>query len=142
MNQAVLEEGYAALRDGGVSLTDFSDTKLTGTMTAPADGLCYFSIPYDSGWRAEVDGEKAEIMSVGDAMTAIPVSAGMHTVTLYYCPKGLSAGICCTGAVILLLAASYILEKKRGRSFLEPVSVGQKEKDETASTENVEETQG
>lgn len=142
MNQAVLEEGYAALRDGGVSLTDFSDTKLTGTMTAPADGLCYFSIPYDSGWRAEVDGEKAEIMSVGDAMTAIPVSAGMHTVTLYYCPKGLSAGICCTGAVILLLAASYILEKKRGRAFLEPVSAGQKEKDETASTENVEETQG
>lgn len=141
MNQAVLEEGYAALRDGGISLTDFSDTKLTGTMTAPADGLCYFSIPYDSGWRAEVDGEKAEITPVGGAMTAVSVPAGTHTITLKYCPKGFAAGICCTGAVVLLLAASYVVEKKRGKTFLTPVSAALPEETKTTESENAEETQ-
>lgn len=121
LNRNVLNEGYEKLSAGAIALMKFSDTRLTGTMTAQADGLCYFSIPYETGWKAEVDGEKTEIIPVGDAMVAVPVSAGGHTITLTYRPKGFAAGVLFSSGAIVLLILLYVLERKRKKPLLQPV---------------------
>lgn len=123
LDRTVLEAGYAKLSSGGITLTDFSDTKLMGTMTAQEDGLCYFSIPYEAGWHAEVDGVKTEIIPVGDAMVSVPVSAGKHTIKLTYCPPGFVAGGLLSSGVVVLLIFLYVLERKRGKPFLQPVLI-------------------
>ncbi len=134
MNESVWEEGYEKLSAGSVELTAFSDTTVEGTVTAATDGLCYFSIPYEAGWHAFVDGEKTEVTPVGDAMVAIPISAGSHTVTLRYRPAGFTAGsVISMGALLMLLVLAGI-EKKRGKPILSPVSVGQ-----PAATQETEE---
>ncbi|MGN1403563.1 MAG: YfhO family protein [Ruminococcus sp.] len=121
LDRNVLEEGYAKLSAGAVALTEFSDTRLTGTMTAQSDGLCYFSIPYESGWSAKVDGVTTEITPVGDAMVAVPVSAGEHTITLTYKPQGFVVGALCSGGAIVILILLYVLERKRKRPLLQPI---------------------
>lgn len=121
LNEDVLEQGYAKLAEGSVTVTDFADTELTCTVDAKTDGLCYFSIPYEAGWQAEVDGEPVEAQAVGNAMLALSMNAGKHTVTLHYCPKGFAVGAALTGGTVLLLLVLAIVERKRKRPFLQPV---------------------
>lgn len=121
LDRNVLEEGYEKLSAGTITLTEFSDTRLTGTMTSQTDGLCYFSIPFESGWTAKVDGVTTDITPVGDAMVAVPVSAGEHTITLTYKPEGFVVGALCSGGAILILMLLYVLERKRKRPLLQPI---------------------
>ena len=142
MNLDVFEEGYAMLAAGGVTLTDFSDTSLSGTFETNTDGLCYFSIPYEAGWHAQLDGEDIEIIAISDAMIAVPVTAGTHTIHLSYIPEGFIPGICLTTGSILLLAALYVIEKKRGKPFLLPVAPRTTSHDDKPSTEQLPELIG
>lgn len=123
INEDVLNEGYELLSDETITLTEFTDTGLTGTITAEEDGLCYFSIPYDTGWTATVDGEEVELESVGDAMVALSLTAGTHTITLSYTPNGFVAGVCITVGSIVILVVLYVIERKRGKPFLEPIDL-------------------
>ena len=127
INPDVLEQGFAALQNGGITLTEASDTKLSGTLTAEQDGVCYFSIPYESGWHAKVDGVKTEITPIAGEMVAVPVTAGTHTITLTYCPKGFVAGACCTAGAVLLLLAVPFVQWKTGKRLLQPVPEEQAE---------------
>lgn len=121
MDMDVLQRGYEKLKKSGIVLTECSDTDLTGELQVAQEGLCYFSIPYESGWRAEVDGVETEIQPIGNAMIAVPVTAGTHIIHLSYCPKGFVSGTCLTVGSILLLLILYVVEKKRGKSFLQPI---------------------
>jgi uncharacterized membrane protein YfhO len=117
LNQEILEEGYEKLLAGGIALTEFSDTGLTGTISATEDGICYFSIPAESGWTAYVDGVKTETEIVGNAMLAVPLTEGTHTITLRYCPKGLVAGMVLTGFsaaiwIAMLLRQRYLKQNR------------------------------
>ena len=129
LNLAALEEGYAKLQSGGIQITEFTDTKLSGSLTASHDGLCYFSIPYEEGWQEEVDGVKTAITPIGDAMISVPVTAGTHTVSLHYCPKGFAVGACATTGAVLLLIVLAVIEHKRGKPFLQPVAAQQNVKE-------------
>ncbi len=116
----LLQDGVNMFQRGQFTITSFSDTTLSGNCTAIENGLCYFSMPYDSGWTASVDGIKTNILSVGDAMTAIPITEGEHHITLHYRPKGFIMGIIFTCGSILLFFLSYFGERlwKRKRKTL------------------------
>ncbi len=113
LNMNVLKEGYEKLTSGGVQLTEFSDTSLSGTVEAQESGICYFSIPQEEGWTAKVDGEKTEIEIVGGGMLAVPVSAGSHTISLHYTPKGFPLGMTITVISAALWTGLLLLEKRR-----------------------------
>ena len=113
LNQDVLEQGYQQLAAGGLQVTDWSDTRLTGTLNADHDGICYLSIPAEDGWHITVDGKQTEPISIGGAMLGVPVSSGTHTIALRYCPKGTVVGTICCGSAILLLTFCFVIEQKQ-----------------------------
>lgn len=121
LNEALLEKAYQMLSAGGVNVTEYSDTKLCGTVNAQKDGLCYFSIPDDSGWSVQVDGETVSSVKVGGAMLAVPVTAGTHTIRLTYCPPGFPAGAAISAGSIAVLILLYVWERKRKKPLLQPV---------------------
>ncbi len=100
--------------NGVISLTDFSDTHIKGTITV-ANGarLLYTSIPYDEGWTVTVDGEKAELRKIGGAYLGVTIGDGFHEVEFKYTPRGLYLGWLVSGTTILLIAAFVILYKKK-----------------------------
>lgn len=112
LNREVFEKGYEKLSAGGLSDIDYSDTRISGKLTAQEDGVIYTSIPYDGGWKAYIDGRETEVSSIRDALVCIPVTAGEHTVELKYCPPGFAVGLTVTLVSLGLLAVIWILEPK------------------------------
>ena len=141
MNDEVLKRGYVALHSGAMKLTEFSDTKLSGTVTAKQDGVVYLSIPYEKGWSVQVDGQKAELFTMFGAMSGVKVSAGTHEITLKYSPAGfipgVLIGIVCAGILILL----YLYERKHPKPEEPEESEESDETEESGETEESEESE-
>lgn len=64
--------------------------------------VVFFSVPWDSGWRARIDGAEAEILKVLGGMMAIRVPEGAHALTFSYVTPGYRAGV-------LLAAIAWIV---------------------------------
>ena len=46
----VFQQAYDILNSNTYDITEFTDTKITGTVNAEEDGLMFTSIPYNAGW--------------------------------------------------------------------------------------------
>lgn len=79
--------------------------------------LVFFSVPYEDGWTAEVNGQPAEIEKVSYGFMAVKVPAGDSTIKFSYKTAGLSEGRAITfigiGIFIVYVAASYVLGRKK-----------------------------
>ena len=110
LKEDVFREGYEILAASTLDLTEFSDTKIEGTIQCNRDGLLYTSVPYDGNWVATVDGEPAEIVLVGDCMIALNLTEGTHTVRLTYRNNafivGLTLSLLCAAAFVALILVS------------------------------------
>ena len=104
LNTDVFINAYAHFMQSLLELTDFSSTKVEGTIQCHKDGLLYTSIPQDGNWQAYVDGEPAEIRLVGDAMVAVPLTEGYHEVSFRYHNKAFAWG----WKISLLSAAAFV----------------------------------
>ena len=78
--------------------------------------LVFFSVPYEKGWTAEINGEPAEIEKVSYGFMAEKCPSGDNTITFRYKTAGLAEGriITFVGAGILAayIAVGYALRKK------------------------------
>ncbi len=113
-----LGEVYEALKDGGLTVTRWQDTRIEGTVQAAEAGTMFTSIPYDEGWTVLVDGSPVTGRKVLNAFLGFDVPQGAHSVTLTYFPPGLTAGLILSGASILCIGAafgvSHFYRKKSG----------------------------
>lgn len=112
LNTELLKKGYAKLLQGSIQLDEFSDTKLSGTVNALHDGLCYFSIPQEKGWTAYVDGIKTNTQTVGGAMLAVPVKKGAHKIELSYTPEGMKDGMIISSISTIIWLTGFVFQKK------------------------------
>ena len=105
------------LSQSELTVTSYDTTHLNGTIDVPADGVMLLTVAYDLGWTARVDGEAAEIVSIGDALMGIKLSAGHHEIAMSYKPGGFDTGALVSGAAFTLLAliaaVLAVLEKRR-----------------------------
>ena len=114
INKAAFDKGIHKLSDGGLNVTSYDSTHLNGTFTANNDSVLFTTIPYDGGWSAEIDGEKAEVKSVKNALCCIPVTAGTHEISLVYSPPGFVVGaVISIASLILFIAAWFVYNRYR-----------------------------
>lgn len=92
-------------------------TGFKAEITLEKDNLVFYSIPYDSGWSAKVNGKEVEIEKVNIGFMAVLASKGENTIEFTYKTPGLSAGIYISilSLVIFIcyLVISFIYLKKR-----------------------------
>jgi len=93
INHELFEQGYALLSDETLELTHFSDTSVQGDITVLNDGLLYLSIPYNKNWTVRADGEKSEILPIGNGGFAVMLKAGKHTIDIRYVNHSFTAGL-------------------------------------------------
>ncbi|WP_191090728.1 YfhO family protein [Niallia endozanthoxylica] len=79
------------MREQAFQVTDYSDTTMKGTITAKTDNMLFFSIPYDRGWNAKVNGEKVPVEKLGGFL-GLKLENGTHDVELKFIPEGLVLG--------------------------------------------------
>ena len=113
LNKEVFDEGVEILRKNVLKTTTVTDTAIKGTVTADKDGLLYTSIPYQTGWRAKVDGKDADITVLGGSMCGIELTAGEHTVEIYYIPVNflMGLGVSAIGLAVFMLLIAVASKK-------------------------------
>lgn len=74
------------------SISIGNDT-VSGNVECTGNEMLFLSIPYSTGWSAEVDGKKTSIVKASGMYMAIPLTPGKHHIQLKYSTPWLRAGI-------------------------------------------------
>ena len=119
LDDATFRKGYEVLNRSVLELTDFSTTRLSGTINCDRDGLLYTSIPQNGNWHVYVDGKEADTVLVGEAMTAVYLEEGYHEVIFRYRNPAFTLGcvisLVSTGVLAGLCFWIYPARKKKGK---------------------------
>lgn len=90
-------------------------SEFTAKITLDKDNLVFFSVPFEEGWSAEVDGKPVDIEKVNVGFMAVKVSGDgtEHTIHFTYRTPGFKPGIVISCAAVLLFAAYFVIYKKK-----------------------------
>lgn len=84
----------------------------TAKIDTPTDELVFFSVPWEAGWTATVNGEPAIVENVNNGFMAVRVPAGDSTIRFNYMTPGLKTGFIVTiVGLILLIAYLFIMNR-------------------------------
>lgn len=90
--------------DAQVHLTAYTPKQIDYDYTSSQPGTIVFSeIYYPYGWKASIDGQKAEHFRVNYALRALNVPAGKHHVTFLFDPDSVRKGDTIASICILLM---------------------------------------
>ncbi len=92
------------------------------------DNLVLFTVPYESGWKADVNGENVDVELVDNGMMAIRCKKGQNNIRFHYTTPGLQTALYITISGILLyllyIFINFVLSKKNPNAYL-PIKNGQ-----------------
>ncbi len=103
------EEAYAAdcadRREQTASTFRRNNRGFTATISLDSENLVFFSVPYEEGWSATVNGQPAEILKVNVGFMAVVCPAGEDvTIRFDYMTPGLLYGAAISGGAVVLFA--------------------------------------
>ncbi len=117
LDQDQFRQGYDILNAATLDLTTFSATYLAGTINCNRDGLLYTSIPQDGNWKAIVDGQEVETKLVGEAMLALDLTKGQHTVEFRYQNRAFEIGLLislgCAAVLGGIVLTEHLIKKRK-----------------------------
>ena len=84
-------------------------------ITLDKTNLVFFSVPYDDGFTAYVNGEKTDILRVDEGLMAVLCPAGASSIDFVYQAAGLSASRVVTAVAIpvWVVYVAYFVRRKR-----------------------------
>ena len=84
-------------------------------ITLDKTSLVFFSVPYDDGFTAYVNGEKTDILRVDEGLMAVLCPAGASSIDFVYQAAGLSASRVVTAVAIpvWVVYVAYFVRRKR-----------------------------
>ena len=82
--------------------------------------LLFFSIPFDKGWVAKIDGKKVEPILVNIGFTGFLIDKGEHQVELSFTPRyyysGALVSLFSIALFLILFVIMYILKKRKQKT--------------------------
>ena len=86
-------------------------------ITLKKDDLVFFSVPYDDGFTAYVNGEETEVIRVDEGLMAVLAPAGENTIDFVYQADGysLASKVSLAALAAFALYAGYFVWKKKKR---------------------------
>lgn len=86
-------------------------------ITLKKDDLVFFSVPYDDGFTAYVNGKEADIVRVDEGLMAVLAPAGENTIDFVYQADGysLASKVSLAALAAFVLYAGYFVWKKKKR---------------------------
>lgn len=116
MPMTIYEDNAKILDANSYNIQQFDNDYVVGTIKAKSDGIMYFSILSNPGWKIYVDGEKVEkINDVNIAFTGAMISAGEHQVELKYNMPQSQLILVLTIAGLILFVGAIVVNTRRNR---------------------------
>lgn len=106
--------GHLFNKNVDFKLNKFSFVKngFTSKIDSNAETLVIYTIPYDSGFEAIVNGEKAEIEKVDNGFMAIKINSGVNDISFSYKTFGLKYGFYISLIALVIYISYYVYNKK------------------------------
>lgn len=99
-----------------------NNTHIQGSYSATEAETMVFTVPYDKGWSASVNGQPVTIQNWNEAFLAIDLPPGENAIELVYEPSGLKLGLILSGiglvCALILLAGPWAY-----RRYVKPTSL-------------------
>lgn len=108
------QESAARLRENSCDRFTPTASGFTAHIDAKTSGLLVFTIPYDKGFSAKVDGQYAEIIPCDVAFMGVWVEPGEHDIAFTYRTRGLRLGIAMSALAAAALLG-YVLLYRKGK---------------------------
>ncbi len=105
----------AVLRENACDSFVLSPSGFDAHITCDSDGIVVFTIPYDKGFEAWLDGEKTGILLCDVSFMGIPVSAGSHTLHFTFHNRGFRSGLILS-CMAFLAFLGILLQHRRARN--------------------------
>ncbi len=101
-----------------MAATSFKTDNLgfTAEITLQKEALVFFSVPWEQGWSASIDGEPVQVERASIGFMAVRAPAGSSTIRFDYRTYGLKEGAIITGAALLVLLVYLLLGRGKGRT--------------------------
>lgn len=112
-NEAIERDlGILKSENNATTVERVSPTHLVINAEAAQDKLLMTTIPVEKGWDIWVDGVKTDYIEVLDALIALPLSAGKHTIEMKFTTAGYPVAVYITIAGIVLFAGMIAIYLK------------------------------
>ena len=98
---------------GVAQILEAKPDRWTVSTQADAAGYLVVTEANAAGWRAEVDGRPAPVLTANMLFRAVPVPAGTHTVVMRYRPAAVALGLCVSGAAVVLTGALLVSTRRK-----------------------------
>ncbi len=104
-----LKEDCDILKSTAATRFETDKNGFSCTVTRDKRSLVFFSVPYDEGFSATVDGKSVEIEKANVGFMAIPVDAGTSIIRFSYHTPGLDTGIYVSLISIIIFLVYFII---------------------------------
>ncbi len=101
---------------------EYDSNHFSGSISLEQPKLVFFSVPYDKGWTASVNGNPVTVERVSNGFMAIRCEAGENEIVFSYETPGLRLGLWMTLGGVLLLAMYILLAKSLFKSNQSKIS--------------------
>ncbi len=111
-----LEETAISLQEQGWTVNEYNSGRVNATFTVEQENsVLFITIPYNKNWKITVDGNAASAHEVLDALIAVEVEPGTHTIKMHYEPAGLSLGCIVSALSLTCFILLALIEIKRAK---------------------------
>ncbi|MFZ4520736.1 MAG: YfhO family protein [Bacteroidales bacterium] len=90
------------LKKDTLAISRFSQNRIKGTLDLDSARVLFYSIPFDKGWHARIDGKEVQPMVCNVGFIGLFIEAGKHEVELYYSPPYFHLSLMLTFGGLLL----------------------------------------
>ena len=111
LTKSLYLEACENLADRACTYFKYDNYGFTAKATASDTGLMVFSVPYEAGWSATVNGKSVDIETVQNGFMAVLVPKGNVEIRFTYQTPGLKLGLLITVISIILFILYMILWK-------------------------------
>ena len=98
-------------------MTKFSENNIKGSVTVNESKVLFFSIPFDEGWSAKLNGADVKLYRVNAGLTGLLINKGKNDVELSFEPRLRSKGKLISGVSLLilfgLLGFTFFIRRKK-----------------------------
>ncbi len=98
-----LNKAMNILGEDTLNVEYYKKGTLKGDIDVKKDGLLFFSIPYENGYKLYIDGEKSDITLYRGVFLCTNITKGYHSIELAFCVPGFFPGVfMCTITICII----------------------------------------
>ncbi|MCF6240871.1 MAG: YfhO family protein, partial [Bacteroidales bacterium] len=103
------------LKQDTFNITKFSQSNIEGKINLSKTKMLFFTIPFDEGWKVEVNGKEKELYRTNIGFTGIILPKGNYEIKLYFIPKyyNITNGISLVSIILFWIYLGYWIYRKK-----------------------------